>query len=126
MHIPAGAYDASHGIREGFLILLPPHAGGSAILVHKDILPGHAFVSHEITCQGRDHIVTMRSGEGVLVIVNVHFEPHLVMRYLRERLRRVSLHWPRNPEALGVIGDFNICEPEEGRFNGQEPDLHRR
>ena len=35
---------------------------------------------------------------------------------LRERLRRISLHWPRYPEAFGVIiGDSNICEPEEGR-----------
>ena len=33
--------------------------------------------------------------------VNVHVEPD-----------------PRYPEALGVIiGDFNICEAEEGRFN---------
>ena len=40
------------------------------------------------------------------------------MRGLRGRLRRISLHWPRFPETLGVIiGDFNICELEEGRFN---------
>ena len=38
------------------------NAGGSAILVHKDLLPDHAIVSHEITCQGRDHVVTIRSG----------------------------------------------------------------
>ena len=30
----------------------------------------------------------------------------------------ITPHWPLYPEALGVItGDFNICEPEEGRFN---------
>ena len=95
---------------------------------HEDLLPDHAFVSHEITCQGRDHVVTIRSGEGVLVVVNVHLEPDLVMKDLRESLRRTSHHWPRHHEALGVIiGDFNICEPEEGReIQRQESNLHRR
>ena len=52
------------------------------------------------------------------MIVFVYFELDLVLRGLRERLHRISLHWPRNPEAQGmIIGDFNICEPEEGRFN---------
>ena len=58
--------------------------GGSTIFIHKNILPDHATVSHEITCQGRDHMVTMRSDEGVLVVVSVHFEPDLVSRDLRE------------------------------------------
>ena len=27
-------------------------------------------------------------------------------------------HWPAYPSLCGVIfGDFNICDPEEGRFN---------
>ena len=53
-----------------------------------------------------------------LVVVNVHFEPDLTQRSPHERLRRVTPHWPQTPEALGVItGDFNICEPKEGRFN---------
>ena len=52
------------------------------------------------------------------VIGNVHFEPELTPRSLRERLRLVIPQWPPYPEAVGVIvGDFNICEPEEGRFN---------
>ena len=62
--------------------------------------------------------MTIRSGGSVMVIVNVHFEPDLILRDLPERLRRVSPHWPRYPEAFGVIiGDFHICEPEEGRFS---------
>ena len=40
-----------------------------------------------------------------MVIVNVHFEPDLLFRDLRERLRPISPHWPR------------YCEPEEGRFS---------
>ena len=53
-----------------------------------------------------------------MVIVNVHSEPDMTLRNLRERLRRTSLHLPRYPQAFGVIiGDFNICEPEEGRFS---------
>ena len=103
------------------------NAGGSAIFIHKSLLPDHAVVSHEITCQGRDRIATTRFGESALVIVNVHFEPDLVLRDLRERLHRISLHWPRHPEALGVIiGDFNICEPEEGRFNVRNQTFERR
>ena len=50
-------------------------------------------------------------------MVNVHFEPDQVLRDLRERQRLVSLHWPRYLEEFGVIiGDINICEPEERRF----------
>ena len=94
------------------------NAGGSAICLHKDILPEAAIVTHLITCQGRDHIVNVQSGRHSLVIVNVHFEPELTLRQLRERLRLISPHCPSCPNAVDIIlGDFNICEPEEGRFN---------
>ena len=53
-----------------------------------------------------------------MVVVNVHFELDLALRDLRERLRFISLYWPHYSEAFGVIiGDFNVCEPEEGRFS---------
>ena len=62
--------------------------------------------------------MTINSGRSVLVIANVHFEPDLTLRGLRERLRLITPHWPCYPGALGVVaGDFNICEPEGGRFN---------
>ena len=49
------------------------------------------------------------------MIFNVHFEPELTLRRLRERLRLITPHWPSYPNAVGIIlGDFNICE---GRFN---------
>ena len=64
------------------------NAGGSAILIRTSLLPNHALVTHEITCQGRDHIVTTRQ-----------LRCDLVMGDLRERLRRISLHWLRCPEA---------------------------
>ena len=35
------------------------NAGGSALCLHKDILPEEAIVTHLITCQGRDHIVNI-------------------------------------------------------------------
>ena len=38
------------------------NAGGSAICIHKDLLPDDAVVTHVVTCQGRDHIVNVRSG----------------------------------------------------------------
>ena len=92
--------------------------GGSAICIHKDILPEDAVVTHVITCQGRDHVVNVQSGRRNLVVVNVHFELELTLGRLRERLRLIAPHWPPYPNAVGIImGDFNICEPEEGRFN---------
>ena len=92
--------------------------GGSAICIHKDLLPGDAVVTHVVTCQGRDHVVNVRSGCQSLFVVNVHFEPELTLRSLRERLRLITPHWPQYPDATGTImGDFNICEPEEGMFN---------
>ena len=41
-------------------------------------------------CQGRDHGVNVQSGRQSLVIVNVHFEPELKLRQLRERLRLIN------------------------------------
>ena len=94
------------------------NAGGSAICIHRDILPEEAVVSHLITCQGRDHIVSVQSGRHNLVIVNVHFEPEVTLRQLRRRLHLIHPHRPSYPNGVGIIlGDFNICDPEEGRFN---------
>ena len=63
------------------------------ICIHKDLLPEDAIVTHMITCQGRDHIVSIRSGRQGLVIVNVHFEPVAYLEdSLRERLRLITPH----------------------------------
>ena len=94
------------------------NAGGSAICTHRDLLLEEAVVTHLITCQGRDHMVNMQSGRQSLVIVNVHFEPERTLRQLRDRLHLINPHWPSYPNAVGIIlGDFNICDAEEGRFN---------
>ena len=61
------------------------NAGGSAISIQKDLLPDEAMVTYVITCHGRDHIVNIRSRCRILVIANVHFEPELTPRSLRER-----------------------------------------
>ena len=94
------------------------NAGGSAICIHKDFVPDNAVVTHMVTGQGRDHVVSVQCERKNIVIVNVHFEPELTLRRLRERLRLIVPHWPSYPNAVGIIlGDFNICELEEGRFN---------
>ena len=81
------------------------NGGGSAICIHRDLLLEEAIVTHLVTCHG-------------LVIANVHFEPELTLRQLRGRLRLIHPHWPAYPNGVGIIlGDFNICDPEEGRFN---------
>ena len=86
-----------------------------------------AIVTHVTTCQGRDHIVTIRSGDCVLVAVNVHFEPDQELRDLRERLRLISLHGPRYPEALGVIiGGLQYLRARGIEIQRQKSDLHRR
>ena len=45
-----------------------------------DLLPEDASVTHVVTCQGRDHLVNIRSGRHSLVIVHVHFEPEFTLR----------------------------------------------
>ena len=99
-----------------FGTILPDNenAGGSAICIHKDLLPEEAIVTHLVTCQGRDHLVNIRSGRHNLVIVTVHFEPELTLKQLRGRL--CLIHPNRLAYPCGV-GDFNICDLEEGRFD---------
>ena len=93
------------------------NAGGSAICIHKDLLPEEAIVTHLIICQGRVHLVNIQSGRHSLVFVNVHFELELTLRQLRGRLGLLHPHWPAFPNGVGIIlGDLNICDPEEGRF----------
>ena len=94
------------------------NAGGSAICIHRNLLPEDTLVTHVVTSQGRDHLVTIRSGQHNLVIVNVRFEPELTLKQLRGRLSLIHPHWPAYLNGVGIIlGDFNICDPEEGRFN---------
>ena len=87
----------------GTFLLDNENAGGSAICIHRDLLPEKAIVTHMITCQSRDHLVNIRSGRHNLVIVNVHFEPELTSRQLRGRLRLIHPHWPAYPCGVGVI-----------------------
>ena len=57
----------------GTLLPVNENAGGSAICIHRNLLPEDAIVTHVVTCQGRDHLVNIRSGQRSLVIVSVHF-----------------------------------------------------
>ena len=105
-----------HGF--GYLVrsfLKTKNAGGSAFCTHRDLLPEEAIVTHSITCQGRDHVVHIQSGRQNLVIVNVHFKPEFTLRQLRDRLHFIHPHWPSYLNGVVIIlGDFNICDPEEG------------
>ena len=90
------------------------NAGGSAICIHRDLLPEEAIVTHLITCHGRDHLVNIRSERHSLIIVNVHFDPELTLRQLRGRLGLIHPHWLAHPNGVGIIlGDFNICDPPD-------------
>ena len=57
----------------GTLIPENENAGGSAICIHRDLVPEEAIVTHLITCQGRDHLVNIQSGRHNFVFVNVYF-----------------------------------------------------
>ena len=81
----------------GTFIPVNENAGGSAICIHRDILPEEAIVTHLMTCQGCDHLVNIESGRHNLAIVNVHFEPELTLRQLRGRLHLIHPHWPSYP-----------------------------
>ena len=87
------------------------NAAGSAIFIPEHILSDHAVVTHDVTCQGRDDIIRLQSGENASVVINVHFEPDLILRSLREKLRRIASHWPRYPEGFrNIFGDLHeIC-----------------
>ena len=88
------------------------------VCIHRDVLPDEALVTHLVSCHGRDHLVNIRSEQHNLVIVNVHFEPVLTLRQLRDTFRFSHRHWLAYPNGVGItLGDFNICDPEEGRFN---------
>ena len=77
-----------------FGTLIPDNekAGGSAICIHRDLLPEEAIVTHLVTCHGRDHLVNIQFGRHKLVIVNVHFEPELTLRQLRHRFHLIHPH----------------------------------
>ena len=79
------------------------NAGGSAICIHRDLLPEDAIVTHVVTCQGRDHLVNIRSGRHNLVNVNVHFQPELTLRQLRGRLSIIHGHRPAHTRGVGLF-----------------------
>ena len=76
-------------------------------------------------CQGRDHIVNVRSGCRNLVVVNVHFEPELTLRSLRERLcliTRIGLN-VLTPSAYSWVTSIFASQR---KVQCLESDLHRR
>ena len=72
--------------------------------IHKKLFLDGAVISHVITRQERDHIVSIHSGDSILVIVNVHFEPDLTLRSLRERLLLIFPHLALLPWSIWFYG----------------------
>ena len=93
------------------------NAGGHATLIRKWLLRGGCVLQHQITRVGQDHLITLSSEIGLFMHANVHFRPNSTLGELRPRLHAIHAHWPVYPAGVGVlIGDLNICDPEEGRF----------
>ena len=104
-------FKCSHRVSSSLVRLYPTMQTQvvQAICIHEVLLPDDAVVTHLVTCQGRDHIVNVRSGCQSLVVANVQFEPELTLRSQRERLRLISPHWTHFPDATGMItGNFSI------------------
>ena len=93
------------------------NARGSAICIHRDLLPEGAIVSHVITRQVRDHLVNIQSGRHNLVIINVHFEPELTLRQLRGRLGLIGLHIPVG-WALFWVTSTSVIQKKDDVMSG--------
>ena len=95
------------------------NAGGSAICIHKKLFLDGAVISHVITCQGRDHIVSIHSGDSILVTVNVHFEPDLTLwgAFVNDYALFFHIGLVTLEHLVLWLENVNICEPEQGRFN---------
>ena len=75
-------------------------------------------MTHLIICDDRDHFVNIQSERHSIVCVSVYFEPELTLRQLRGRVGSYSPALACISQWWGIIlGDFNICAPEEGRCN---------
>ena len=121
-------FQETHGKDEflqAFQVLMPNNvnAGGSAICINKDLLPEGTFATHVVTRQGRDHIVNIRTGGRNFVVGNVHFEPDLTLRSLRERLRLVTPHWPLYSEVVWLRTSMFANPRKEGSMFGIRPSL---
>ena len=69
------------------------------------------------TWQGRGHFVNCRFGRDIAFFVNVQFEFEIYLRQFAGRLSDIHPYWLAYPSGVGIIlGDFNICDLEEGRF----------
>ena len=94
------------------------NAGGSAICIHKDLLPEEATVTHLIACRGRDRLVNIRSGRHGLVLSTSISDLNLpcggcvagCVLFARAGLF-VPVVW------AFFLGDSSIYDPEGGQFN---------
>ena len=76
----------------------------------KFLLRDGCILHQETTHIDRNHMITMTSGSGLLMLANEHFEPNSTLRERRVRLRTIL----RTTCAAGLgvlIGDLNICDP---------------
>ena len=86
-------------------------------------MPDGAIVTHVITCQDRDHIVTIQSGDCVLVVVNVHVEPNLTLRsLLKDHASSLHIgHVILGRLALTLVTSTSVNRRKEGSTSGTKP-----
>ena len=94
------------------------NSGGSVILTRNDIFGSGTTVEHEDTFPGRDHLVRIRQLDCSCTVITFHYQPEGTLQELRRRLRAAAALWPTYTDGMGfLVGDFNICDPAEGRLN---------
>ena len=81
------------------------YAGGSAVCIHKELLPEETIVTHLITCQGSVRVVYIQSGRHNLVLVNAHSESELSLRQFRGKCISFT-RTGHTPMMCAFLGDI--------------------
>ena len=96
------------------------NSGRSVIFARFDILGTGTTIEHEDIFPGRDHLLRIRHLDCSCTVINLHYQPEGTLQELRRRLRAAAALWPTYTYGIGfLVGDFNICDPAEGRFNSR-------
>ena len=101
----------------GTFLLVNENAGGSAFCIQRGLLLEEALVTLRLLVMAAIIFSTFDLGNTVSLLSMSNL--NLSLPFCSYVAVRVSFtHWLAYPRRVGFFfGDFNICDPEEGRFN---------
>ena len=112
--------DRALWLKFGTFTTVNVNSGGSVILARTDTFGLVTMIEQEETFPGRDHLVRIWQVGDSCTVINLHYQPEGTLQELRRRLRAAAALWPTHPDGAGnLVGDFNICDPAEGRLNSR-------